>query len=871
MSTPNNPPRDDISQDGSSRALTPIDPGRLYVANLGNGQPESQPSHQTFSVALVLNALRQWWKVALPLGLLLGAAAGTLVYVFFRPTYEASAWLRIEDVRPYIAFQSREDSRRFVATQVELIRSPLVMGPVVSQPEVSGLAAAEKEEDPIQWLARGVKVNSVGQSELFKISFASRDRRGSATVVNAVVDAYFTLQRKSEAEETQRTIELLEEESQRRADDVTRLRDSVRTLSEKASLKDPLAGKTESGLVVGHPLGNLQARLANAEVEQAILAAQAMALQESIFGLGNRATTAADGSATVVLDGEKNDFTIVPAEAGSAFDGVGVVLEHKAASGDQALVRFDPNAKALVIDVDPQATTAATVVAEISKEGTFQAELVPEKGVASDGVGLVCQIEADIADATLDRSVEEHPEVQSLKGVIAAKQARLREWKVKLVKGEDDPLYRRLDSEAKEDEQRLDQVRNELRVQLKAEMGPALARNRLHELAEMQKQLGSKALLVDLLSKRCRSESENVSESSGDSVEVEFMRTELARAEEVFNLIESRIVKLRTEQRAPARVTRLQDAQPPTRPVEVLPYKQIGLASLAGLFFPFVLAVGWERIVGRVSGPIQLQRDAQLPVVGEVARIPAGRNVFSDSAPRRLKDAFGLFEESIDSLRTGLVLSEEFRDMKVLAVTSAANHEGKTSVAVQLAVSIARASGQQVLLVDGDLRSPDIHRLLKIPLAPGLAEVLSRRCRVDDAIATDWGQGVHLLPAGKLRGSPHRLVGNGELKAFLEEVAPRYRYIIIDTPPVLACSEALVFSRAADANLICTMRDASRLDQVKRTRDRLLAAGARTVGVVLNGVPAAQYAYRYGNYYGYKRRQSPANRGVEDGGGPRQE
>jgi Mrp family chromosome partitioning ATPase len=82
----------------------------------------------------------------------------------------------------------------------------------------------------------------------------------------------------------------------------------------------------------------------------------------------------------------------------------------------------------------------------------------------------------------------------------------------------------------------------------------------------------------------------------------------------------------------------------------------------------------------------------------------------------------------------------------------------------------------------------------------------------------------------------------------LDEVRSSYRYVIIDTPPVLAAGEALVLATAADASLICTMRDVSRVDQVNSVRERLLAAGARPVGVVLNGVPTRAYAYRYGSY-----------------------
>ena len=207
-----------------------------------------------------------------------------------------------------------------------------------------------------------------------------------------------------------------------------------------------------------------------------------------------------------------------------------------------------------------------------------------------------------------------------------------------------------------------------------------------------------------------------------------------------------------------------------------------------------------------------------------------------------------VFEESVDSLRTSLVLSEALKDMKVLAITSAANNEGKTSISVQLAVSIARATGERTLLVDGDMRSPDVHSIVDLPLEPGLVDVLEHKCSMEDAIVTSWSKHVHVLPAGKLRRSPHSLVANGAFKSFLSQVRESYRYIVIDTPPVLAASEALAFAKAADATLICTMRDISRVEQVNATHQRLLAADANPVGIVLNGVPTRHYSYRYGSY-----------------------
>jgi tyrosine-protein kinase Etk/Wzc len=92
------------------------------------------------------------------------------------------------------------------------------------------------------------------------------------------------------------------------------------------------------------------------------------------------------------------------------------------------------------------------------------------------------------------------------------------------------------------------------------------------------------------------------------------------------------------------------------------------------------------------------------------------------------------------------------------------------------------------------------------------------------------------------------LLGNGAWQAVLAAIPSDYRYIIIDTPPVLAASESLVLAKAADASLVCAMRDVSRMDQVRKASERLQAAGSRVIGTVLNGVPTRQYAYRYGTY-----------------------
>lgn len=94
------------------------------------------------------------------------------------------------------------------------------------------------------------------------------------------------------------------------------------------------------------------------------------------------------------------------------------------------------------------------------------------------------------------------------------------------------------------------------------------------------------------------------------------------------------------------------------------------------------------------------------------------------------------------------------------------------------------------------------------------------------------------------------LVGGNTLQDVLARARSTYRFVVIDTPPILAASEALVFAKAADATLLVTMRDVSRIAQVQQAYQRLVASGANAIGAVLNGVPTRRYAYRYG-HYGY--------------------
>jgi polysaccharide biosynthesis transport protein len=457
----------------------------------------------------------------------------------------------------------------------------------------------------------------------------------------------------------------------------------------------------------------------------------------------------------------------------------------------------------------------------------------------------------EVTDSMAEQALDKNERLQRQRVLIAEKRMRLAGIKTAAALGDKSPQYVALSDEIQRDEQNLASQRREMRPQTKIDLQAELARRQQDKLMLWKVQLDEFAARETALTKAYEEELKKVKQYSGESLALEVKRGELERALAVMDRISQRAFTLRTEQRAPARVELLEKATIPSRPVEAVPYKRIGMASAAVFVVPYLLAFLWELRSRRISSAEQLERHTALAIVGEIANLPlrAGRSsYFGGRGPGRQKQ---LFEESVESLRTCLLLTKSLSDAQILAVASAATQEGKTTLATQLAISLARSSAGSVLLVDGDMRAPKLHNIFELDSQFGLADVLAGRCTLDEAIVTDCGDLLHILPAGHLQGSPHKLVANGSLEPLMNVLRQRYRHVVFDTPPVLATGESLVMAAAADVTLVCTRRDVSREDQVRKACRRLEEAGANIVGGVFSGIPLRRYAYRYGYGYNY--------------------
>jgi len=227
--------------------------------------------------------------------------------------------------------------------------------------------------------------------------------------------------------------------------------------------------------------------------------------------------------------------------------------------------------------------------------------------------------------------------------------------------------------------------------------------------------------------------------------------------------------------------------------------------------------------------------------------------------PRNGRDLVMLHEpwspaaESYRHLRTAVLFSTPPQAPKAILVTSAGVGEGKTVTAANLAVAIADA-GARVALLDVDLRDPLCHRLLGVESDRGLSTLLRGRDRLEDVIIQLDAPRLSFLPAGPVPPNPAELVGSQRMAALMRQLRGEFDFVILDSPPVLPVTDALLLAHLADAVVfVMNGQKSSPRDLVRRARDQLVQVGGNVIGVVVNKVGLHWgSAYVYDGYESYR-------------------
>jgi capsular exopolysaccharide synthesis family protein len=308
-------------------------------------------------------------------------------------------------------------------------------------------------------------------------------------------------------------------------------------------------------------------------------------------------------------------------------------------------------------------------------------------------------------------------------------------------------------------------------------------------------------------------------------------------------------------------------ARVPTAPSGPNLMRNLAFAFPLGLSIGVGLAFLLESMDNTVRTPEQAQIISALPSLGMIplgsrsTRELGGREKLALASSREAVELVtksrprSQMAESYRALRTSLLLTFAGGPPKIILITSALPEEGKTTTSVNSAIVLAQ-KGTPVLLIDADLRRPSIHKTLGLGPQIGLSNVLTGTATLQQAIIPSTIlPDLFILPAGTPPPNPAELLASAKMKNVLEELRRHYDHIVIDSPPTLSVTDAVVMSTAADAVVLVIRSGHTTKPALRRARDILLQVNARVCGVLVNAVdlnsPDYYYHYEYQGKYGH--------------------
>ena len=206
--------------------------------------------------------------------------------------------------------------------------------------------------------------------------------------------------------------------------------------------------------------------------------------------------------------------------------------------------------------------------------------------------------------------------------------------------------------------------------------------------------------------------------------------------------------------------------------------------------------------------------------------------------------------EAYRVIRTGIQFAQAGKELKTIALTSCTPNEGKSTTIANLAVVLTQA-GKSVLLIDCDMRNPTVHKNFNLSNKIGLSSCISMGTAVADAVQATGIEGLDALTAGVIPPNPSELLGSEQMKNLLQRAKEQYDYVLIDTPPVMPVTDALIVSRFVDGMILVIASAEVKVEMARDVKNQLVNAGANILGVVLNKVRSEHHGYGYGYYYYY--------------------
>jgi succinoglycan biosynthesis transport protein ExoP len=715
------------SGDPRAGMLAPIRDTMLTTAPGGSLAPSypaaADPLAGGIDYQRAWHAFRRRWIPALVLSLSLGSLAAALTYVFLPRGFEAVAWLRVRDKSGMFGAGMGRDNAEYEAfrkTQVQLIKSPLVLTAALRRPGIDSLGTLKGEEDKVGWLMRNVQVSAPMESEVLQVRLRGEDAREITQIVNAVTNAYISDVVNKEKTERLRRRDTLEKKYKENMAEVRSRLDVYHNLAKSLGTTDSAEVATQRALLLDH-LGTLRAQQTQLQRDLALL--------------------------------------------------------------DAELAVMDAKARG-----------------EITLE-----QSVPEEMV--------------------DAMVFRDPQFLQLRDKVADIESAIVYQSQRSSRGPNDPAVRKLQEMRDSMLQRLEQRREELKPMIVTQLAMDAAGRRTGAAAEspvvlkMRREILAKQL--DATSKDFDKVADEVKLLGHANADLMARKHEIEQLTKVTDEMGVRLNTSEIDIQMPNRVELIEEASVPEGSDQLFRTMLTLLAAGAGLVLGGGAVVAFEYLRDRLSTSDEVTQRIGLRVVGTVPKITRKTNP-------------GHVAECVDGVRT--VLMQTGREApKVILVTSAVEHEGKTTFASQLAASLAR-SGKRTLLLDGDLRHPNVHLALGLDLRAGLPELLRGEIGNDEAVQPTGVEGLFAVTGGACDYAAITALSKPETAALVKRFRESFDHIVIDAGPVLAFADVLLLGQLSDIAVLATMRDSSRVPVVMQAVEKLRSVDVRVLGAVVNGV-----------------------------------
>jgi capsular exopolysaccharide synthesis family protein len=381
-------------------------------------------------------------------------------------------------------------------------------------------------------------------------------------------------------------------------------------------------------------------------------------------------------------------------------------------------------------------------------------------------------------------------------------------------------------------------------------------------VSALKAQFESAKVQADNLDKAVHDQQTKALELNSESTEYEMLNVDLTREQKLASTLDEQIKGTQINESAGAlNITQLAIGDPQNLDIEPRPHKVLAMAGVMGITLGMVCAFLQDMLDRRIRSADEVRARLRKRVLGAIPHVRGSHSIAGLGRQVDLDPASDA-SEAFRIVSTSIHLGMPSRRLRAILVTSPHQGDGKTIIASNLAIAMAK-TGRRTLLLDADMRNPTTHRIYSLDNRVGLSSILSGETQAGASVQASGIECLDILTAGPIPHNPSELLNNRNFRKLLKDLSEAYDSVVIDAPPVGRFADALIVGAVCKATVLvmraakCTLKDG------EDSLEHLTAAGAAVLGVVVNDLsPRVNRYSSYAAHYARKLRAKPVPRVV---------